>query len=395
MNRNVAAFLLLSTLAMTSPALAGPQEGGASFSVNAGSLMFDKAEHLDDGPVIGARLGYDMHRNLGIEASFGFADTRSNLSVSKPQAYAYTYRTDLLYYVLPDFKFVPFLTAGGGLLNLNGSELWGNKTSLLLEYGAGIKYYLSDNLALRGDARNLISFDNNRHSDFEFTGGISYYFNKGKGAAAKTESAAEEGKPSAPLQAQTTSAAPKKEVFAVVKPEPPAVKPEPAPAVSKPSAAESQPSAQTVRQIPKAAPSAPVVSPVFSPPVTAVAAAKSAHSASNGTAVPPACTSTVKINRILAVQNGFEILADAPLATPKVMTLSSPNRLALDIDCASYGIGSKALAFNHSGVTGVRIGNYPEKLRVVLDFNQAKLPPFWVEKISNGLKIHIDSSSKK
>jgi hypothetical protein len=76
------------------------------------------------------------------------------------------------------------------------------------------------------------------------------------------------------------------------------------------------------------------------------------------------------------------------------MTLSNPTRLALDIDCASYGIGSKALTFNHSGVTGVRTGNYPEKLRIVLDFNLTPLPPFWVEKISNGLRVHIDSSAK-
>ena len=197
MTRNITALLLVSTLALASPALAGPQEGDASFSVFAGSLMFDKAEKLDDGPVIGARLGYDLHRNVGLEASFGFADTRSNISASKPQAYAYTYRTDVLYYLLPQYSFVPFLTAGGGILNINGSELWGNRTSLLLEYGLGVKYYISDSLALRADGRNLFSFDNNRHSHLEFTGGISYYFNKGKKAAMK---AADETYYAAPVQ---------------------------------------------------------------------------------------------------------------------------------------------------------------------------------------------------
>jgi len=388
MIRNIAALLLVSTLALSSQALAGPQEGDASFSINAGSLMFDKAERLDDGPVLGARFGYDMHRNLGIEASFGFADTRSNISASKPQAYAYTYRTDLLYYLLPEYKFVPFLTAGGGILNLNGSELWGNRTSLLLEYGAGIKYYLSDNLALRADARNLISFDNNRHSDLEFTGGISYYFNKAKSAAVKVVSAAgsapvaDERKPAATSQPQPAPATAIKEVAA-------AKKPEPAPAASKAPAGESKPVAPASGQTPKAAPATPVVSP----PVTATTA-KSTPSATNATAANSACSSTSKINRIVAVQNGFEIISDSPLAIPKVMTLSSPNRLALDIDCASYGTGSKALTFNHSGVTGIRIGNYSEKSRVVLDFSLTPLPPFWVEKISNGLKVHIDSSAK-
>jgi outer membrane beta-barrel protein len=393
MTRNIAALLLVSTLALASPVLAGPQEGAASFSVNAGNLMFDKAERLDDGPVLGARLGYDMHRNLGIEASFGFADTRSNLSASKPQAYAYTYRTDLLYYPLPEYKLVPFLTVGGGLLNLNGSELWGNRTSLLLEYGAGIKYYLSDNLALRADARNLISFDNNRHSDLEFTGGISYYFNKCKKAAVKVVSAAEstpvaaERKPSATSQAQPASTAPIKEVAAPKKSEP-------APVVSKAPADEINPVAPASAQIPKAAPSTPIVAPVVAPPVTAMTTASPMSSSAGAASASSACTSTAKMSRIVAVQNGFEILADSTLAVPRVITLSNPTRLALDIDCASNGIGSKTLAFNHGSVVRVRTGNYPEKLRVVFDFNQTLVPSYRVEKISNGLKVSINSSAK-
>src|SRR6185369_10454910 len=231
MTRNITALLLVSTLALASPALAGPQEGDASFSVFAGSLMFDKAEKLDDGPVIGARLGYDLHRNVGLEASFGFADTRSNISASKPQAYAYTYRTDVLYYLLPQYSFVPFLTAGGGILNINGSELWGNRTSLLLEYGLGVKYYISDSLALRADGRNLFSFDNNRHSHLEFTGGISYYFNKGKKAAMK---AADETYYAAPVQSRPIAPEAKKEI-------PTEKKPEVARAVSNAPSATSQP----------------------------------------------------------------------------------------------------------------------------------------------------------
>src|SRR6185369_12118528 len=104
-----------------------------------------------------------------------------------------------LYYLLPQYRFVPFLTVGGGIMDINGSELWGNRTSLLLEYGLGIKYYLSDSLALRADGRNLFSFDNNRHSQLEFTGGISYYFNKAKNAAIKA-AAADELYYAAPVQ---------------------------------------------------------------------------------------------------------------------------------------------------------------------------------------------------
>lgn len=390
MTRNITALLLASTLALSSPVQAGLQEGDASFSVNAGSFMFDNAERLDDGPVIGARLGYDMHRNLGLEGSFGFADTRSNISASKPQAYVYTYRADLLLYLLPDSSFVPFLTVGGGIMNLTGSELWGERTSLLLEYGAGIKYFLSDRLALRADGRNLFSFDNNRHSHIEVTGGISYYFNKVKSPPAKVASAdivapaavAEEQRPAAAKQTEPAAAATDKDV--------PAVKQlEPAPAISREPVAESQPAAASV-QVPKAAPSqaeplpvapAPEVTPIpaLAPPV----------------ATEAPCASPVKISRIVTVPNGFEIQSDSPLSLPRIITLANPTRLALDIDCAAYGIGSKTLPFDHSGAAVIRIGNYIDKLRVVFDFNRATLPAYEVVRSSQGIKVLFGNPENK
>ncbi len=389
MIRNFTALLLISTLALTSPALAGPQEGAASFSLNAGSLMFDKAEKLDDGPVIGVRLGYDLHRNLGLEGSFGFVDTRSNLSASKPQAYLYTYRTDLLYYLLPGSSFVPFLAVGGGIMNLDGSELWGNRTSLLLEYGVGIKYFLADNLALRADGRNLLSFDNNRHSHLEFTGGINYYFNKGKSAppqaaaAAVITPAANERQAEAPKQTQPAAAV-QKDIPTESNPVSAAtVSPAPAPA--------SQPAELPAGQAPKAAASTPVApSPVAATPT----ARPTTPLPAAAPAVASACPSPVKISRIVTIQNGFEIQSDSPLALPQAITLASPPRLALDIDCATYGSGNKSLPFNHSGVTVIRIGNYPDKLRVVFDVNQSPVPPYKIVKSSQGLKVLFGNSAK-
>jgi len=387
MTRNITALLLVSTLALASPALAGPQEGDASFSVFAGSLMFDKAEKLDDGPVIGARVGYDLHRNLGLEGSFGFADTRSNLTAAKPQAYAYTYRTDLLYYLLPQYRFVPFLTVGGGIMDLNGSELWGNRTSLLLEYGLGIKYYLSENLALRADGRNLFSFDNNRHSQLEFTGGISYYFNKRKNAALKAAEA-DESYYAAPVQARPAAtpevkkeipAEKKREIVKTVTAAPPAM---------------SQPAVPVSSQAPKAAAAVPVATPHV-PATAPVPAPPAARSIPAAPAAVSACASSIRISRIATVPNGFEIVSDSSLAMPKEITLSSPPRLALDLDCAAYSIGSKSLPFNHGGVTVVRTGNYPEKLRVVFDFNQTPVPHYKVVKSSQGIKVLFGNAAKQ
>jgi len=347
--------------------------------------MFDKAEKLDDGPVIGARVGYDLHRNLGLEGSFGFADTRSKLTAAKPQAYAYTYQTDLLYYLLPESRFVPFLAVGGGIMNLNGSELWGNRTSLLLEYGLGIKYYLSENLALRADGRNLFSFDNNRHSQLEFTGGISYYFNKRKNAALKAAEA-DEAYYAAPVQSRPAAtpevpkeipAEKKREIAKTVTSAPPAM---------------SQPAVPISSQAPKAAAAAPVVIPPA--PAPAPLTAKAIPSPAAAPATVSACASSIRISKIATVPNGFEIVSESPLAMPKEITLSSPPRLALDLDCAVYGIGSKALPFNHSSVSVIRTGNYPEKLRVVFDFNQSPVPPYKVVKSGQGIKVLFGNAAK-
>jgi hypothetical protein len=94
------------------------------------------------------------------------------------------------------------------------------------------------------------------------------------------------------------------------------------------------------------------------------------------------------------VPNGFEIVSDATLAMPKEITLSNPPRLALDLGCAVYGIGSKSLPFNHGGVSVVRVGNYSDKLRVVFDFNQAPVPAYKVMQSSQGIKILFGNAAK-
>jgi hypothetical protein len=79
---------------------------------------------------------------------------------------------------------------------------------------------------------------------------------------------------------------------------------------------------------------------------------------------------------------------------PKEITLSNPPRLALDLDCAVYGIGSKSLPFNHGGVSVVRVGNYADKLRVVFDFSQGPVPPYKVSKSGQGIKVLFGNAAK-
>lgn len=402
MIRKIAALLLVSTLATASTALAGPREGDASFSVNAGSLMFDKAEKLDDGPIIDLRIGYDLHRNLGLEGSFSFADTRSNRSASKPQAYAYAYRADLLYYLLPESPIVPYLAVGGGLMALNGSETWGNRNSLLLEYGLGLKYFLADNLALRCDGRNLLSFDNNRHSHLEATAGINYYFSKGKAAAVRQ--AALTG--SEQVVAERPDIVPAKNRNAPAKTEMVAMEKAAAGPASDAPYAATTPVSHTLRPYPQVT-AAPVdalaagaaqsqtvnVKPVALPAVAVVNPAKAEPAAVTAPACCSACPTVREITRIIAGPNGFEILADSELDMPREITLVNPNRLVLDVDCTTNATGSKELLVRRNGVSVVRLGSYPDKLRIVFDFDGA-VPLYRIKRSQKGLKLLFGNSAK-
>jgi OOP family OmpA-OmpF porin len=75
---------------------------------------------------------------------------------------------------------VPFVIAGLGASHANMNE----DDDIILEYGLGLKYFLSDNVALRGEAKHVFdcdSDDNNNQScynNFTYTFGFTIQNNK-------------------------------------------------------------------------------------------------------------------------------------------------------------------------------------------------------------------------
>ncbi|GFO68822.1 membrane protein [Geomonas limicola] len=189
--------LLLATLAV---AHAGVTAESFSVSPFVGGYSFLGREHLETRPVGGVRGGYNFTRHVGAEAVFDF--TRTEGRYSDIDYNIYDYHFDMLYHFMPDGPLVPYLAAGyGGQTRYSAYE--GSVTHGVFNYGGGVKFFLTEKMALRGDVRHLIQ-KHNEHSyhDLQYTVGLDFLFGGVKPAAAA------QAQPTPPPQAQSEPPAP-------------------------------------------------------------------------------------------------------------------------------------------------------------------------------------------
>jgi OOP family OmpA-OmpF porin len=93
---------------------------------------------------------------------------------------------DALYNFVPGGRLVPYLALGGGGITAghgSGFNAGGSNTDATLNAGGGLKYFLTDSIALRGDARQLFVFDKHTMYNWEYTGGLSFLFGGNKSPA--------------------------------------------------------------------------------------------------------------------------------------------------------------------------------------------------------------------
>jgi OOP family OmpA-OmpF porin len=176
----VAALILSATAAF-----GGVKEGQFSISPVIGGYTFDGKQHLKTNLVYGARAGYNFTSAIGIEALFDYAYTKSTNNQGK--ADLYRFGGDLLYHFMPDNNLVPYVAAGFSSLNFYGANM-NRSTHGAFDYGAGVKYFISDNFALRGDVRHILyRYDSTTFSNFEYTLGAYIPFGGVKPAAKPVE----------------------------------------------------------------------------------------------------------------------------------------------------------------------------------------------------------------
>ncbi len=135
--------------------------GSFNFSPYIGWYVFEGNQDLDDGPTFGLAGGYSFDSNLGAEAVFNYINSEADSGAGDVDGFLY--RLDGLYHFMPEKRLVPYLAAGIGGITLD-PDSGGSDTDFLVNYGGGLKYFLTERLALRGDVRHLIPFDNTQNN---------------------------------------------------------------------------------------------------------------------------------------------------------------------------------------------------------------------------------------
>ncbi|OGP67307.1 MAG: hypothetical protein A2W27_07365 [Deltaproteobacteria bacterium RBG_16_44_11] len=192
-------FIVIALLIFSTTAFAQIKPGAFNIGPLFGVATFEGNQDLDNAPVLGVRGGYDFTKNWGVEATFNWVPTRYNygFNANNPQGAlglsgsdseytnVYNYRIEAIYNFMPEQRLVPFIAVGigGQSIDYRGGSGEPDRTRLAPDYGVGVKYFLTDAIALRGDVRHVLAIGS-IYNDLEATVGLAFYFGGKKEAPA-------------------------------------------------------------------------------------------------------------------------------------------------------------------------------------------------------------------
>ena len=183
----IAIYLLLATVAA---GYAEVKAGAFSVSPFIGGYAFEGNESLKNAPVAGLRGGYHFTQNWGIEGFFNYVPTESTSLAGNPDVKLYGFGIEGLYHFMPQSRLVPFLAVGVGGSRYGVSGAIQDRDRFTADYGAGLKFFLTDNLALRADVRHIILPLNDTYNELLYTIGLNFSFGGKKKIVAAEPAAA-------------------------------------------------------------------------------------------------------------------------------------------------------------------------------------------------------------
>jgi len=177
---------VLLTVAFDATAFAQVNAGSIHISPTIGGYAFEGNEDIENGLSLGVRAGYNFTKYFGVEGFAHYVPTEVEGGINNGKNMNFLgYGIEGIFHLLPDSPIVPFLAAGIGGVHYSFStedttEDRSNK--LAADYGAGVKFFLTDNVALRADLRHVIPFDGT-HNNLLYTVGLTFAFGGAKKAA--------------------------------------------------------------------------------------------------------------------------------------------------------------------------------------------------------------------
>jgi OmpA-OmpF porin, OOP family len=147
--------------------------GSASITPFVGAYFFEDNENLKDSAIAGFRAAYSFTENFALEGMVSY--TKSNMEdAGDLSRNVYGCGIDAIYHFMPEGRFVPFVALGVGGIHYGYPDPE-RSSKFTVDYGAGVKYFMSDNVALRFDVRHIMP-QNERWNDILATVGITFSF---------------------------------------------------------------------------------------------------------------------------------------------------------------------------------------------------------------------------
>ena len=198
MKKGVFCCTLLLILALTATAMAQVKAGSVSITPSIGGYLFEGNQDLRHSPVFGLRGGYNFTRNLGLEGYLHYVKSEFKDAAGNPDMKVFGYGVEGLYHFMPESRLVPFLAAGVGNTHYDPQGA-GNNNKLTLNYGAGLKFFVTENVALRADVRHVNPL-NSHYNDLLYSLGVTFAFGGEKKQAAPMATRAAEPAAAAPVE---------------------------------------------------------------------------------------------------------------------------------------------------------------------------------------------------
>lgn len=166
-------FVLLAFIATSA---SGEIRGGTiSVSPFVGGYTFEGNENLQTKALTGIRLGYNLTDKWGLEGVLTYMKTDNYSILAPADLNVWGYRLDALYHLCGKGRFACSLAAGLGIRSTDYKDNSVERRHVLADYGLVLQYFLTDNLAARGDLRHMVLF-NDKLNNVEYTIGLTYYF---------------------------------------------------------------------------------------------------------------------------------------------------------------------------------------------------------------------------
>lgn len=171
MIKKVATIAACTLLLQAGAVLAENRAETVTFAPYVGGYTFQGSQHLETAPVFGFRLGYNFTENWALEGVIDYLKTKGTSNSGIGNVESLRYGGDVLYNFMPKNSLVPYLAVGVGGQKFTTGVNQDNR--FIGNYGGGVKWFMTENVALRGDVRGLnYEFADKWKTNVEYTLGL-------------------------------------------------------------------------------------------------------------------------------------------------------------------------------------------------------------------------------